>query len=240
MITNWTSESMAWDTLIDKPWYPYIEALRLALVERINGGTHFDAGAPNPGDPETLEVVVDMLPDYDDVPPESFAWHFQDIMSRIIAGGVLDFREEPNWAPGDPDTRFSEASLMAYLGEDRILLASEQVLSEAWALQQYRMLNAMKWRLGGIPEFSAWNEAGDQFKASRNPGYHSVIDFYYFASTEVWVFAGSVTSPKDVGGDIDVWSPVISSPTPYSNSGSHLRAVVKYDQDATDGFQFLP
>ena len=86
-VTSWTSEGMAWDTLQDKQLYPYIEALRQALIERCTvSGVAVPAALQNP-------VVTGDISVYD----SDWGKQFEDTITALIPYFVNHTDNGGNW-----------------------------------------------------------------------------------------------------------------------------------------------
>jgi hypothetical protein len=159
---------MDWTTLQGKPPLPYVEALRLALVERLNKVTFptiYNPLIARLADPIVSEAA--MTP--------GFAHAFQSMMSALF-GVFVDYRTAASWNGlsgtvsasgtfgfGPPATfapMWTEANLLSDIGDaERYLVWSNTggltpptaslpalyPFTAAWAKQQYELLNRLRW-----------------------------------------------------------------------------------------------
>lgn len=135
-IVDWTSEGMNWTSLSGKNFYPYLEALRLALLERADG-----AGLTIPTILNSPVLIGGET---------TYAWGdaYNDLMSDTITKYVDKDDNSGNWhetVNGPPS--WSEATLLTAIGDTVrypiYFFGSE--LTSKWALQQYNFLNKLLW-----------------------------------------------------------------------------------------------
>jgi len=145
---------------------PYIEALRLALIERIKGGVVTGGFVGE----EMTEQQVGMLHRIGTT-TAPIAIEFQFLLNKVIPL-FLNHHTEDDWADSvDPPVAWTEASLMAHLGQERIVLdGASRLMTAAWLKQQYDIINQLRWASRGAYSQSWGNSSGaapDPFTGSR-------------------------------------------------------------------------
>lgn len=170
------------------------------------------------------------------------------------------YGNDPSWATAktDAETRFAAASPQTPFGQRAGKYAHGRFSPGIYSAQ----LNAVRnsYRVSCSRDFHCIL-AYYYFAAapSVDPVPDDILaDGLGDVSINLWNYAGDITSVKSPGGDRYVWSPNIGNltvPPWYSGTPSvgnvrgwqagigsgaeGLNAVLKYDQDATDGFQFV-
>ncbi len=144
-VTDWTSEGMDWSTLDDKRLYPYMEAIRQAVVERQDAvGQFVIADYKTP-------LVSGMMTDYREVRQTGF--RTQDYMDSLISGATgarrycNQYDEGGDWDNVDHEPPpWTEADMLTQIGAgSRIRIVEGAPFTAAWARQQYLMLNELIW-----------------------------------------------------------------------------------------------
>lgn len=184
-VVDWTSEGMEWSTVKGKLPYPYIEALRQALLER--------ASIMSKTVPSILSSPVSS-----DFSAILGAWGiaFETLLDEVVAGTV-DGLGDPldTWHKPDQDLHgesdnpsWGMTDILAYLGQSRITVDVGYPTTAAWAKQQYDILNQLTWtkRTG-----KGWGGDSDEHFA-RTTGLHATFaDAVTEFNTLPWVSIGS-------------------------------------------------
>jgi hypothetical protein len=155
-ITEWTSEGMNWSDLEHKPVSNYIEAIRLAMLERIYvTGTHHltFTTAINLVDPwisgrpltSTMAEAVDDIIDYWLGVSPSFSNGIFAIPSATPAD--LDGEKLSEWMSTGSNKNtltWGESSILADIGDaQRYRVEDDQYFRKEWAKQVYEILNRL-------------------------------------------------------------------------------------------------
>lgn len=133
-ITAWTSEGMSWDWhMHGAPLYPYLEALRLALIER--------AEFREVEVPEALTEIVRTA-------PLDAAWFaaFQDLITAIIPK-YLNHTIGTNFDNFQSFSDWDETTILAAIGAASRLEAPSprpHDVGADWVLQQYKLINMLR------------------------------------------------------------------------------------------------
>lgn len=137
-ITSWTSAGMSWASLGRKLLYPYIEALRLALVERCAA-----AGETVPA------ILQDPLPP-GTTPRAAWGIAFDTTMDALFPRYLNHQTHLQNWSSTSLSDiigpTWNEADLLAATGAlHRLHVSANAPFFAGWALQQYAFLNLLRW-----------------------------------------------------------------------------------------------
>jgi len=148
-ITSWTSEGMVWDTLENKRLYPYIEAIRLALIERATvAGVALSSVLTTP-------IASGVIPKAAD--GGSFGTLFQAAVTNLIGYFINQTDNGGNWTnvPSTSSTAniipdWTEADILTSIGAaSRLGVGGDKLFSKEWILQQYQILNKLVWTKTG-------------------------------------------------------------------------------------------
>ncbi len=171
-IINWTSEGMDWGTgvggfpLKGKMLYPYIEALRLAVVERTSVIQHQTPGGGSGAIMPSLDLLLDPIQDgvlvSNDWGTEfstsiAYLCHkYIDPTNGLSSNNAFGLKRWNNTAsPGFPQTgptAVQSNAIFTHLGQDiqgnpAFGQISGSLLTAKWARQQYDILNLLIWTM---------------------------------------------------------------------------------------------
>jgi len=204
-IDSWTSEGMDWTSLKSKRYYPYVQALVLAMQERwtaiVPGSTLPVYWLNIPGGRAGLMVRTTFV-GFDNGWGDRWDWFLDNL---VRSGNYIDYEDNGgNWddvALGDKAPHWTWPTMLASIGDSEWIRATQDtIVTEAWALQMYRILNKLVWRETKAGDHTnnqtrdgvgvTWADAVASFAADTwhdSPGYAN--DNYHFARRQVGVYS---------------------------------------------------
>ena len=151
-IVLWTSEGMDWTSLKSKQLYPYIEALRLALVERADAVITSSESDKITHAPLRVPIVSGRLID------SNFGDAFTATLKRLMTLYAI-----PDDYNGDRFiNRRNIADYEAIIGSTLVENVDSKPFTEEWALQRYNILNLMTMGILGTESLSGNESLGEQ------------------------------------------------------------------------------
>lgn len=131
-VTSWTSEGMDWTALSGRPRWAFLEAIRLAVVERCQAtGTTIPA------------VLADPLA------IGTYAWAdaVRATVSTLIPKFANHIDHDGDWEGGTTAPPvWSGSGILSAIGAGERMVANPQFGADpAWCRQQYDMLNMLRW-----------------------------------------------------------------------------------------------
>lgn len=153
---------MDWTDVHLAPLYPYLEALRLALVERMT----------IMGETPAAALTAELTPLQ--TPSAAFFSAFQDAISGELSSGAWINHVIGNFDNFTDFSYWNEADMLAAIGDAERVPAPGRlgVVSAAWVQQQYKILNMLRCFEGGLVGYA--NPARlSKFESTNNTSYDS-------------------------------------------------------------------
>ena len=169
-VTSWTSESMDWtvDHTAEPPRWPYLEALRLAAIERAQlVGLDIPASLTSPIVSGSTSMLGGWLP----ILPSDEGWYYSDfetLMNELFAAFVNHTDHSGNWSgQATVAPYWTEADLLTAIGASARLYQRPRSawptstktlpypLTWAYVKQQYNLLNKLRWTKAGFANISS-------------------------------------------------------------------------------------